>query len=467
MQETPALRAPMPWWKRASLLDPARVFAAIALLVGALLVALTPPFQVPDEPNHFYRAYQVAEGGLVPQTTSTSVGGLLPRSLHQLSDSVMGKVSFNPEVKQDLNAWARGFEMPLRPDDRLDIPFANTALSGPIAYLPQAIGIDFARLLGASTLMVFYWGRISTLLLCVAVTAAAIRCLPIRQWTCVLLSLLPMPVFVRSSLSSDGPTLALTLLVLAICLKPTDPKAPSIDAKGRRRLFSVAALLSLGKPPYGAVSLLALATPARFLGGKKPYVSAMLVLTVTIVAAQATWAFALRGKTVVWAPGADPQAQLNYVIDQPLDATSFLVTDFLGSIPRLTHQALGVLGWLDAPIPIPVAVFLGMLIVLVALGEPGAPPACAGFRWLGALIGIVGALALHAMNYVWWTPPGAPFVAGIQGRHLLPFIPFLFVAIDSPSWIAQPLSRLRPVFIVLFLLLSGTTTLLTVVDRYY
>ena len=103
----------------------------------------------------------------------------------------------------------------------------------------------------------------------------------------------------------------------------------------------------------------------------KPYVSAMLVLTVTIVAAQATWAFALRGKTVVWAPGADPQAQLNYVIDQPLDAATFLVKDFLGSIPRLTHQALGVLGWLDAANPVPVVVFLGLLIVLVALGEPG------------------------------------------------------------------------------------------------
>jgi hypothetical protein len=40
--------------------DPASVFAWVALLIGALLVALTPPFQVPDEPNHFYRAYQVA-----------------------------------------------------------------------------------------------------------------------------------------------------------------------------------------------------------------------------------------------------------------------------------------------------------------------------------------------------------------------------------------------------------------------
>jgi uncharacterized membrane protein len=463
MEDTPPPTTSMPLWRRVPWLDPAIVFTCVALLVGALLVAVTPPFEVPDEPNHFYRAYQVSEGRLVPQKTSTSVGGLLPRSLQELSGDVMGNVPFNPEVKQDLTAWARAFEMPLRPRDRIDTPFPNTALSGPIAYVPQAIGINFARIVGASALMVFYSGRISTLLLCVALTAVAIRCLPIRRWTCVLLSLLPMTVFVRSSLSSDGPTLALALLALAICLRPADLSAPH----GRRRLFSVAALLALGKPPYGAVTFLALATPTRFLGGLKPYVSTMLVLTVTVVALQGTWGLAMRGKTVVSAPGADPMAQLKYVSEQPLDVANFLVKDFLHSIPRLTHQALGVLGWLDAAVPSHVAVLLGILIVLVALGEPGLPPMCAGFRWLALSIGIVGALALHAMNFVWWTPPGAPFVAGIQGRHLLPFVPFLFVALDSPGWIARPLARLRPVFIVAFLVVSGAATLLTVVNRYY
>jgi uncharacterized membrane protein len=447
--------------------DPASVFAWVAFVIGALLVVLTPPFQVPDEPNHFYRAYQVAEGGLVPQRTETSVGGVLPRSLQDLADVVMGKVPFNPEVKQDLSSWARAFEIPLRPDDRTETLFPNTALSGPIAYVPQSLGIGFGRLLGASALTLFYWGRIATLLLCVIVTAVAIRCLPIRRWTCVLLSLLPMTVFVRSSLSSDGPTLALTLLFLALCLKPADVVAPSIDAHGRRRLFGMAALLALGKPPYGAFAFLALATPQRVLGGMKPYVAAMLVLTAIVVAAQASWALALRDKTAVSAPGADPQAQLNYVFAEPVNATSFVVKDFVRSLPRLAHQAVGVLGWLDAPIPAPVAVFLGVLLVLVALGEPGLPATCAGFRWLGALIGIAGFLALHAMNYVWWTPPGSPFVAGIQGRHLLPFVPLLLVAINSPSWIARPLSRMRPAFVVAFLVVSATATLLTVANRYY
>jgi uncharacterized membrane protein len=114
-----------------------------------------------------------------------------------------------------------------------------------------------------------------------------------------------------------------------------------------------------------------------------------------------------------------------------VDAATFFVSDFVRRAPVLAHQALGVLGWLDAPIPIPIAAALGVMIVLVALGETGLPRAFAGFRWLGALVFAAGASTLHALNYIWWTPPGAPFVAGIQGRHLLPFIPFLVVSIEA------------------------------------
>lgn len=105
-------------WKRLSGLDPARVFAWVALPVGVLLVALTPPFQVPDEPNHFARAFQVSDGGLVAQRTADSVGGVLPRSIGEAATIVMGRVPFNPDVKQDLDAWARAVAIPLLPRDR-------------------------------------------------------------------------------------------------------------------------------------------------------------------------------------------------------------------------------------------------------------------------------------------------------------------------------------------------------------
>ena len=107
-------------------MTPPQVFACVAGLVGIVLVVFTPPFEVPDEPNHFARAFQVSEGQLVSQRVANSVGGWLPRSIDQVADTVMGRVPFNPDVKQDLDAWARAFDIPLLPHDRIETVFIKT-----------------------------------------------------------------------------------------------------------------------------------------------------------------------------------------------------------------------------------------------------------------------------------------------------------------------------------------------------
>ena len=57
------------------------------LLFGLLFALLIPPFQSPDEPNHFYRAWQVSEGHFFPEKKGDRLGGMLPASLMQVYDS--------------------------------------------------------------------------------------------------------------------------------------------------------------------------------------------------------------------------------------------------------------------------------------------------------------------------------------------------------------------------------------------
>ena len=52
--------------RRLSLrLKPEVVFLYFALMFGLSLLVTVPPFQTPDEPHHFFRAYQVSEGIMV------------------------------------------------------------------------------------------------------------------------------------------------------------------------------------------------------------------------------------------------------------------------------------------------------------------------------------------------------------------------------------------------------------------
>ena len=59
-----------------------RVALRLALFSGLLWVALIPPFQSPDEPNHFFRAWQISEGHFFPEKTADRrLGGVLPESV--------------------------------------------------------------------------------------------------------------------------------------------------------------------------------------------------------------------------------------------------------------------------------------------------------------------------------------------------------------------------------------------------
>jgi hypothetical protein len=57
-----------------------RVYLATALAVGALMCFLIPPFQVPDEPEHFFRAVRISELHLLPEfePSKTAAGAMLP-----------------------------------------------------------------------------------------------------------------------------------------------------------------------------------------------------------------------------------------------------------------------------------------------------------------------------------------------------------------------------------------------------
>src|SRR6266571_2245536 len=43
-----------------------RLFVAVALLLGLAFTFVTPPFEVPDEQNHFWRMLAVGRGQLLP-----------------------------------------------------------------------------------------------------------------------------------------------------------------------------------------------------------------------------------------------------------------------------------------------------------------------------------------------------------------------------------------------------------------
>ena len=69
-------------------LRPELIFAVMALLAGLVLVFVNGPFQAPDEPAHFLRAYQISEGRFFSERVDDKAGGQLPAAIRNSLPSI-------------------------------------------------------------------------------------------------------------------------------------------------------------------------------------------------------------------------------------------------------------------------------------------------------------------------------------------------------------------------------------------
>ena len=93
----------MPWWRRVLWLDPATVFTWVALLVGALLVALHTTLPGTGRAKSFLPRLSGRRGRTRASEDLDVRRRPVATEPSQLSRDVMGNVPFNPAVKQDLN----------------------------------------------------------------------------------------------------------------------------------------------------------------------------------------------------------------------------------------------------------------------------------------------------------------------------------------------------------------------------
>ena len=190
--------------EQAARARPEGIFLVVALAWGLMQVFIVPPLQVPDEGDHWFRAWALTDGQLtadpqgmleLPGTFANSVGfytgqisdtRVLPASLVGLPGFTGYEDLFN----------GTGSSSSVKVASRV-------GSYGPVGYLPQAAGIGLGRLVGASPLACFYLARLANLVAAVTLLFFAIRLAPFGKQLFVLIALLPMTMFELASVSCD------------------------------------------------------------------------------------------------------------------------------------------------------------------------------------------------------------------------------------------------------------------------
>lgn len=428
------------------------IFILLGTLFGLIFVFFTPPYQVPDEPKHFFRAYQISEGRFRAERRGGVVGGFLPTPLVKTAPVVepIATVRTDPHILRDkLSAAAAPA------GSRSFTSFPNTAMYSPVPYLPQAVGILVGRLFGGNLWVQFYLGRLMNLFMWLCIAVASVRLLPIRRWAIVFLLLLPMSVFQAASLSADVFTNAIGWLAVALTLHTVLGERP-LDRRRLIALIIVFTLLALTKPVYALSGLLLLAIPLRVIGSRKRWWRLLLLVGGAMAVAMVVWYAFGRSTFVPIQPDANPGRQLNLVIHQP----GLFLEYFQRTIRQVSSDwvisAIGFFGWLRFGFPW--WYYVGVLVGLsgvVFIDRQGADQLGWGQRSIILLTFVISALVIIGSQFIMWGTTDMLTIEGVQGRYFLPIIPLLV------CWL--PTGDRRPTKQWFFLVMSAVWFMVLVV----
>ena len=409
----------------------------LAGLLGALpLVILTPPFQVPDEAQHFERAYQISEGGLRAEVRDGVAGARLPASLPALVRRYLGTdaiLAVRRVTPAPLSRSAALRAMRLDPGKQRFVDFTGIAAYPPLAYLPQAAGIAIARAFGAGPLVLLYAARAANAMTAVTLLALAIGLLPLGNGPALVAGLLPMALYEYASASQDAFVISASFLLTALGLRALRRGAWQSGEVAGAALAGL--VVCAAKPVYAP--LLLIAAPALLSPERRwHHVRALAVILSVALGGTLLWLIWNRGRVIAFEPDANLHAQMMFVLTHPGAAVRALG----GSVQKwgwfYLLSMIGIFGWLTVALPGYVYFLAAAALIVAALVGQRAESRLAPIEVVWCVLLLVGAVSLVFLAmYLDATPVGARVVLGVQGRYFLPLLGLAAAVVSSlPVW---------------------------------
>ncbi len=193
-------------------------------------------------------------------------------------------------------------------------------------------------------------------------------------------------------------------------------------------LAATAALLIVAiKPPYLPLAATAALAVRRLQVSRRARLAIagalLAALTATAFAASAAALDAARRTVFRLDAPVDAALQARHAREHPLAVAKLLTRDLVSRAPRYAREAIGVLGWLDVPLPWWAYLLSAVTLLAAAIWRRAVEPPVPAPLVVGSLVATLFLVALSL--YFIWTPVGADRLEGFQGRYLLPVLPLV------------------------------------------
>ncbi len=425
-----------------SIRDPFIFFIVAAGFFGLFYVATNPPGFGLDERAHFLRSYSISKGEFLPRKIGADqrYGSYIPQSLVAFVGTSTSDILDNNQAvfvihRHDTNPiMYEQYKKRTLSETLQDVPLVDSQVLAavsysPFGYLHFALTVLVGRLVNAPLLYILYATRLAGLFLYILLVGMAIKITTRYKWMIVSIALLPVALAQAASISLDPLVNAGALLLVAEWVKINDKS--KVTKQDYWTIVTVLVLIALTKFTY-----LILLFPFLFLGvdmfasrkvERRQKVSWVLVPGIIM----GWWLVASRHITkmiVLLQPGhANTSEQLHNIITHPVGFLLVLVRTHYESIDHTLGALFARMG--DRQIGMPNAfmyLFVVMICLVLTAQYQKESDCLRKTRWHNNIIivSIIGVIVLISLTlFITFTPVGADFIQGIQGRYLIPVLP--------------------------------------------
>lgn len=417
-------------------------FIYLSLIIGMIFMILTPPFQAPDENNHFKKAYVISRGNLFPEVKNGKVGFELPKGMVDYIEMQNSKGS-NLDAKfkfKDIYMTER------LPGEYKESKFYNftTVTTNPLAHCIQATGIIvgqiFAHILDVkmpSVVYQLYFARFFNLLFYSLIISISIKITPILKKTIALIGLMPMALFQAATVSYDPLLIALSFLAISIIFSVSFEKDKNLSKRYIIILGIIAYIFIEVKIVYLPLYLLLVILPKKEMENKVLFFKKLLCILGIVITLMLVFKVGSPSMKLVTETRTDILAkeQLKYIIHNPFNYCKIYVNTLIKKRQYLIATTIGTFGLIDTNL---YCVFLSIYLVcmpLVGISEISLDNVDVDI-WgrIAVIISTSAAIfGCFLAMYIYWTSImdgygiGASEITGVQGRYFIPILPVIFL----------------------------------------
>ena len=406
-------------------------FFTLALVWGLLYMFVFPPLSVPDETNHYAKAYYFANMVMSPSENVETSEGMFPQM--RLTDADVMLFYTRPGVEDYVILFSGDS---LFVSGEMQNTFASDpqaeALSGVFwAYLPQTVAIIIGRLIHLGGLWTFYLARLFNFAAYLALLWFALKWIPFGKNTLGVIALLPMTLHLVASLSYDAILLGLAFFFTAKVLQLAY-QADHVTRKDMVILTVSMSLLAPIKLIYVLMAFLCFLIPQAKFKNRKSFITCAAVMAGVVFLV-----FLLVNIPRLIPYFEESNLQLDYyegadcytlaeLIKNPVRTVYILFNTIrvYGS-SHLTRMFGEMLGWLEIPVPLMVIIPFILILALTVAVTPKEPAVRIEKknRVISILV-VTGVIFMAIFSMLAaWTPAGSSVAEGVQGRYYLPILP--------------------------------------------